>query len=679
MSTFSPPQDDFLDDDFPLTHPTSAIETHNIPEDPLEPSIQQLNEPFEFYKLRLGHIPDKRIPYPGIQILAHLEYHNTSKDHLYRDQPRSGPPPMRGISRIIRESFPQYLCHLRKWCRPKSSDDAIFSDFNHEQHPTAPFKQDRKEQLLPLIDHFLNIEPYDIVHFCDTRFYPWKLSTRADYFHNHSRSRKKHAVKSHPSYSTGPTKKSWFINAHLFHDRATVHNIKKFAFPFVPFSDKQRNDHLLQLFFQKIPTELLVRSHISERHKLKVRPVYNAPMLYLRIECMLFYPLLAQARKKECCIMYGLETIRGGMTEIERLALQFKSFLMLDWSRFDHLAPFEIIDLLFDDWLPTKINVDDGYAKIHNYREHVESFLAQAEKLGLKFDSNVNEASPDAKIFATKVTNLITFLKRWYKEMIFITPDGFAYRRNYAGVPSGILMTQFFDSFINLTVLIDGLLEFGFSSDEIKDFLLFIMGDDNIVFSQQSAHKILEFLEWFTDYSLRRFGMVINFTKSSATSIRRKIEVLGYANNYGMPVRSISRLVGQLAYPERHVTDEDMCMRCIAFAFTSCGQDTTFHNLCKMSFHHYYAKVNLPIQSFVQDATAGLPGMFFAYEDVASHISLDHFPTIDEVRNIITTHQGYLTEEPLWNYNYFLNSPNPHRSNNLTLAQFRLMKSPSSV
>jgi len=386
---------------------------------------------------------------------------------------------------------------------------------------------------------------------------------------------------------------------------------------------------------------------------------------------MLFYPLLAQARKEECCIMYGLETIRGGMTEIERLASSLSSFLMIDWSRFDHLAPFTIVDFLFDDWIPTKILVDSGYAKIHNYQEHVHSFLAQARKLGLDFKSNITEESPDSEVFASKISNLLTFLKRWYKEMVFITPDGFAYRRNYAGVPSGILMTQFIDSFINLTILTDGLLEFGFSSDEIKDFILFIMGDDNVVFSNVSALKILDFLEWFTDYSLRRFGMRINFSKSSATSIRRKIEVLGYTNNYGMPTRSISKLVGQLAYPERHVTDEDMCMRAIGFAYGSCGQDTTFHNLCKKVFYYYYAKVNTPMQQMLKDNKFGLPGMFLAYDDIASHISLEHFPTIDEVRLIVSKHQGYLTEEPLWNYNYFINPPSPTRSDTLTLAQFR--------
>nr|AWK23472.1 RNA-dependent RNA polymerase [Human blood-associated partitivirus] len=671
MSTLLPTQDDLLEEVLDDLHPTSVLHTHFDPEDELENEVLRPNEKFEFYGHRTDPLPDNRVPKSGIQCLAHLKYHNTSRDHQYADQPASGPPPMRGVSRIIRDSFPQYTDYLREWCRPKSSDEAIFNDFNYEQRQTQPLSAARKIQLLPLIDHFMAIQPYDIVHYCDTRFYPADLSRKADYFHNFSRARKNHAAKSHPDYANGPTKKSWFINAHLFHDRATVHNIKLFALPFRPYPDEKRNNTLLQLWFQKIPTELLVRSHISHPDKLKVRPVYNAPMIYLRIEMMLFYPLLAQARKKECCIMYGLETIRGGMSLIEQLASAMKSFLMIDWSRFDHLAPFPLIDFLFEDWLPTKINVDSGYAKIRNYQDHVHSFKAQAQKLNAWLESNIDETHPDIGVFAHKVTNLISFLQRWYKEMIFITPDGFAYRRQFAGVPSGILMTQFFDSFVNLTILLDGLIEFGFKDDEIKDFVLLIMGDDNVALTNVSALKILEFLEWFTDYSLIRFGMKINIDKSSSTSIRRKIEVLGYQNHYGTPSRSISKLVGQLAYPERHVTDVDMCMRAIGFAYTACGKDTTFHSFCRKVFHYYYAKVNIPIDQLFETGKFGLPGTFFAYKDIASHIKLDHFPSIDEVRELVSSHQGFLTEEPLWNYNYFLHPPAPNRSDSLTLYEYR--------
>jgi hypothetical protein len=671
MSSLPITQDDLLEEEFLGTHPTSVLETHLHPEDELENELRRPNEQFEFYGIRTDPIPDNRVPKPGIQVLAHLKYHNTSKDHLYVNQPPSGPPPMRGVTRIIRDLFPQYSDYLREWCRPKSSNEAIFNDFNYEQKATPPLSPERKKRLLPLIDHFLGINPYDIVHYCDTRFYPADLSRKADYFHNFSRARKLHAAKSHPDYATGPTKKSWFINAHLFHDRATVHNIKLYALPFRPTPDKERNETLLQLWFQKIPTELLVRSHISHPDKLKVRPVYNAPMIHLRLEMMLFYPLLAQARKKECCIMYGLETIRGGMSVIEQLASLFKSFLMIDWSRFDHLAPFHLIDFLYNDWLPTKILVDSGYAKIRNYQDHVHSFKAQAEKMKTWSNSNISEDHPEVTLFSTKVSNMISFMNKWYKEMIFITPDGFAYRRKYAGVPSGILLTQFFDSFENLSILLDGLVEYGFTDEEIKQIKLFIMGDDNVVFSLIDPLKLLDFLEWFINYSFTRFGMKINIDKSSLSSLRRKIEVLGYQNNYGMPKRSISKLVGQLAYPERHVTDVDMCMRAIGFAYTACGSDTTFHNFCKRIFHHYYAKVNIPIDQLFENGKYGLPGQFFAYKDIASHIKLDHFPSIDEVRSVVSTHHGYLTEEPLWNYNYFLHPPAPNRSNSLTLSDYR--------
>jgi len=393
-------------------------------------------------------------------------------------------------------------------------------------------------------------------------------------------------------------------------------------------------------------------------------------MIYIRLECMLFYPLLAQARKRDCCIMYGLETIRGGMMELEKISNSFESFLLIDWSRFDHLAPFTITDFFFEDWLPTKILIDDGYAKIHNYQDHVHSFTAQAAKHGINIETKNYDSPPSERIFATKVQNIITFVKTWFKEMVYVTPDGFAYRRNYAGVPSGILLTQFIDSFINLSILIDAMVEFGFTDDEIQSFLIFIMGDDNSIFAPIKLDKLTEFFNWFTDYAKIRFGMIINVAKSAITSMRRKIEVLGYSNNYGFPVRSLSKLVGQLAYPERHVSDADMCMRAIGFAYASCAQSQTFHSLCERVFKYYFAKVSIDGMIDLKSLKKELPGMFFAYPDVADHIRLDHFPTIDEVRKNVSKFCGYLDETPLWDYSYFMNSPNPVRDTSKTLAEF---------
>ncbi|AAA61829.1 ORF; putative [Atkinsonella hypoxylon virus] len=647
MSTLLIPQDTIAHTFDEAVASESNLRIDEVPENYLERFIHPSEpENFEFYSLRDSDIPSKRIPKNGIQVFENLKYHTNSKDNLYKDQPSSGPSPMRGVANIIREYFPQYLDDLRTWCRPKSSDDSIFNDFNHEQRITQPFTEERERRLLPLIDHFLGIKPYDIVHYCDTRFYPWKLSTRADYFHNHSRDRKAHAAKSHPDFATGPTKKSYFINSHLFFDRSTVHNIKEYGFPFRPTTDSARNETLLDLWFKKVPTELLVRSHISKRDNLKVRPVYNAPMIYIRIECMLFYPLLAQARKRDCCIMYGLETIRGGMNELERISNAFNSFLLIDWSRFDHLAPFTISNFFFKKWLPTKILIDHGYAQISNYHDHVHSFSAQAQSHGIPMISKEYQTPPEATVFAKKVLNLISFLERWYRDMVFVTPDGFAYRRTHAGVPSGILMTQFIDSFVNLTILLDGLIEFGFTDEEIKQLLVFIMGDDNVIFTPWTLLKLIEFFDWFAKYTLDRFGMVINISKSAVTSIRRKIEVLGYTNNYGFPTRSISKLVGQLAYPERHVTDADMCMRAIGFAYASCAQSETFHALCKKVFQYYFAKTSINERLILKGRKAELPGMFFAYPDVSEHIRLDHFPSLSEVRILLSKFQGYLKETP---------------------------------
>ncbi|AAP79988.1 putative RNA-dependent RNA polymerase [Ceratocystis polonica partitivirus] len=649
---------DDIDFDVPIAHPFSVINTDLQPVDDEETVHDLGSKDFEFYKVVSDNLPPTRAPSIGIESLPNIRYHNHSNDHRYRDQPPTGPPPMRGVRKIINDSFPQYLPYLKEWCRPKTSSDAIFEDFNQPQIPSIPLSYNRKQRILNLVNHFMGVKPYDIVHFCDTRFYPWDLSKKADYFHNHSNARKRHAQTSHASTATGPTKKSWFINAHLFHDRSTVHNIKLYGLPFKPHSYEARNKILLELWFKKIPTELLVRSHISNPKKLKVRPVNNAPMIFLRIECMLFYPLLAQLRKQQCSIMYGLETIRGGMMEIESLATRFSNFMMIDWSKFDQTVPFTLVDMFYQDWIPTLILVDSGYAKIHNYNDHVHSFAAQARKLGVHGDSNLNEAPPEAAVFANKVENLLKFINTWFKEMVYITPDGFAYSRTFAGVPSGILCTQLIDSFVNLVVLIDSLFEFGFHESDIKSALILLMGDDNVVFAPDKLSQLHSFFKFLPDYAKKRWNMKVNVDKSIFTTLRRKIEILGYTNNYGMPVRSLSKLIGQLAYPERHVNDSDMCMRAIGFAWCAAASDSTFHDFCRKVFIYYYARVNVPIKDLVQSNASALPGMFFAYRDVHQHIKLDHFPSIEEVRQVLSKHHGYLTEEPLWKYDFFLH-PKP--------------------
>nr|UUV42375.1 MAG: putative RNA dependent RNA polymerase [Kalajoki betapartitivirus] len=395
---------------------------------------------------------------------------------------------------------------------------------------------------------------------------------------------------------------------------------------------------------------MLVRSHISKLDKLKVRPVYNAPFLFIRLEVMLVWPLLAQLRQEQCQILYGYETIRGGMIELNRIATNFQSYLCIDWSRFDHNAPFNIVDVLFDYYLPSKICTDFGYAKTYNYQQHA---FHQAKHTTVDPNYNSSNSSKFVDVFPAKVKNLLTFLKKWYKEMIYITPDGFGYQRTTQGVPSGILCTQFFDSMINYIVVIDSMLEFGFTPVEIKTFKMFVLGDDNIIMFPFEYHKAQQFFDFLISYAKDRWKMIINAEKSKCTNLRRDIEVLGYTNNQGLPTRDIGKLVAQLAYPERHCDYNAMITRSIGMCYASAASLPLFHDLCLSVYKHYLNKIgNEPYTPVIK----GLPGQLQHMLGL-DEVPLDHFPTITEIYNRVSSWKGPLNLIPYWNPQYFLEPP----------------------
>jgi len=617
---------------------------------------------FEFFnKVEHHHIPKNRLPASGIELLKNYVYHpNLRILNSNPDQPLTGPEPVKGVADLINSDFIPYSQILKEYCRPKTNADAIFEDFNSPQIKTVLPKDRFLTDTLSLLDHFMAIKPYDIVHWCDTRFYNWTFSSRADYFHIHSKSRNEHAKHSHPEDKVRPTTKGYFVNAHLHHDRSTTHQIKHYGFPFVPKS-KDTNESRLNEWLLKHPTELLVRSHISKRDKLKVRPVYNAPYLLVRLELMLIWPMLAQCRSPENSLMYGLETMRGGMAEIKRIACDYKSFVILDWSKFDHDAPFSVIDTFFTHFLPSKVCIDKGYARINNYREHISNFDKQAEGFNIR---NARSRNPFEVVdFKSKVSNLIKFVHTWIKKMIFITPDGYAYRRRYAGIPSGILSTQLLDSYVNIFVLNYLMLKFGLTVEEIKSCKLLILGDDVALFTPFSVPRMESMFSFMKTAAKQLFNMTINAEKSKVSGMRSSIEILGYSNIYGYPYKNIEKLVAQLCYPEHHVNDEIMCARAVGIVLASAGIDLTFYNLCDQVYRHYLAKLQQPpgMEVFL----SMLHRMFrYIPQEEASLIlpKIVNFPTLDEIRMIYSVHLGYLTIDHFWSKRYFLDPPLAIRS-----------------
>nr|WNH24515.1 RNA-dependent RNA polymerase [Heterobasidion partitivirus 7] len=579
---------------------------------------QQLKEYTELYGFNYfvpvpeTDFPPERKPSNGLFALENFRFHVLPSFTRFRDIPRTGYNPLSFITYILHRMFPQLLNILDDYCRPAGNIDAIFENFNQEVTPVEDCDPTRLIHIMTLIHFFMQIIPFSPIAFPDLRFYKWSLTTSADYHCHHSQDMKRESksywqyLKDHFmleerfDYSERPRSKGFFFNSVLLASRTIIHNIKYYGTPFKPTKGQDEPSRLSKLayWFMKYPTVLYVRSQISKISKLKIRPVYNAPFLFILLEAMVTLPLMAMCRLPGNCILWGFETIRGGMQELNRLSFDFTTFIMIDWSRFDQLAPFAIIYHFWCTFLPQLIRVDRGYmpqgeyttsrhksaftAKHDNHFEHNPKYHSFATRLLTKYP-------PHVIMFTFVIFNILSFIWLWYAKMVFVTPDGYGFIRLLAGVPSGIFMTQILDSFVNLFLFIDGLLEFGFSLDEIRLIRLFIQGDDNIAFFIGDFERIFAFYEWFPAYALKRWHMIISVDKSSITRLRKKIEVLGYTNNNGMPSRDLKKLVATLAYPERYVTGPQWSViqmsRAIGIAYANAAHDSSVHDLCRRAYN----------------------------------------------------------------------------------------------
>jgi len=349
--------------------------------------------------------------------------------------------------------------------------------------------------------------------------------------------------------------------------------------------------------------------------------------------------------------MYGLETIRGSNHYLDRIAQQYRSYFTIDWSQYDQRLPRVITDLYYTDFLERLIVISHGYQPTYEYPEYPD-------------------LTPESMF--ERMDNLLRFLHTWYNNMTFLSLDGYAYRRTYAGVPSGLFNTQYLDSFGNIFLIIDGLIEYGYSDDQIDSILLFIMGDDNSGFTQMSHSDLIDFIAWFETYALKRYNMVLSKTKSVITFLRSKIETLSYQNNFACPKRPLGKLIAQLCYPERGTDRRHMSARAIGIAYAAAAMDNEFHEFCRDVYHTYLPYADLSTDIDLRATLSKLPGYLKALDPEDIPFKFDHFPSIDQVALQYSKYMGPLSFAPKWNFAHFINAPNVVPPSSETMYDFRV-------
>jgi len=622
----------------------------------LEEKQAMQNFPHEFYTISSSPPPSTRIPPPGITYLPYV-YKSMNVVTATPEVPETGFQIHPRLLRILSSSYPEFVPFVKRYVRPLGTTDATVQDFFKPQTPSQPVEPSRIQRIMKHVMQKMAITPYQPIHFVDTQFDKRPLSTGTGYYNRRSHEANIHAIFSHPrEYERKPTSKGYFINAFLESARDLVHWIKVRAHPFK--RTPQDLEQSLREFFLQRPTMLFTRNHISDRDgNLKQRPVYAVDDLFLTLESMITFPAHVIARKFECCIMYGLETIRGSNQIIDKIATYYKSFFTIDWSAFDQRLPWCIVELFFTEFLPRLLIVNHGYAPTYEYPSYPD---LTTEKM------------------TERLSNILSFLATWYFNMVYITADGFAYARTHAGVPSGMLNTQFLDSFGNLFLIIDGLIEFGCTDEEIEEIYLLIMGDDNSGFLHWSIARLEEFLTFFETYALNRYGMVLSKTKSVVTTLRNKIETLSYQCNFGHPRRPIGKLVAQLCFPERGPRPKFMSARAVGMAWAACGTHKTFHDFCRHVYYEFLdERTEIDEDTYLQ-IQSHLPGYLRVDESVRQTINFNEFPSQEHVYQTVSIWKGPLSYQPKWDLAHFINQPDDVPSDFTTLYDV-LKESNSSI
>jgi len=609
-----------------------------------EESDHMKGEPYEFYApADPASFPDNRQPAPGITVLPY-KYHKERTVTATPDTPETGFEMHPLLSYLITTKYPEYRNIATKYARPLGTTDATFADFNKEQKEFPPIPTATAIHIISIVTFLLNACPFLPLHWIDTYHAKMPLHTGTSYFYRHSYEMRTHAAFSHSTeYAGKQTSKGYYFNAFATWSRTVTHRIKQYGLPFTPtnLSPEQIKQHL-RSFFLEHPTMLFTRNHISRRDGiLKQRPVYAMDTLFLHLECMITFPLHVMARSMKSSIMYSIETIRGGCQYIDSLAMKFRSYLCIDWSSFDQRMPWIIVELFFTIFLPSLLIISHGYAPTAEYPTYP----------GLTSE----------KMF-TRIFNIICFLRTWYFNCVFLSADGYAYVRRFAGIASGMLNTQYLDSFCNLFLLIHALLHFGCTTDEIFDIVYFVMGDDNVLLTNWPYPRLCSFLSFLESHALNRFGMTLSLQKSIVTRLRDRIEMLGYRTAYGYAQRDTDKLIAQLCFPEHGAVDKFMSSRAIGIAYASAGNDRHLYHFCR-DVYLTFLPYAVPADKLESHRIAKfLPGMFKMLDDITEFVNPDEFPSIEEIRSRYRHWQGELDQDRKWSKAHFLAQPDyaPH-------------------
>jgi len=256
---------------------------------------------------------------------------------------------------------------------------------------------------------------------------------------------------------------------------------------------------------------------------------------------------------------------------------------------------------------------------------------------------------PNPQTNPQRLHNLWDRINDMYFNLPCVTTLGNVYKRLFAGMPSGIFGTQFYDSLYNGVMIVTCLLALGISVP--PDLFIKLMGDDALfaVLVNIPVSEWLDFLDSFALEAKRRFNSNLSSTKCGMYFSIQGAKVLGYTNFNGWPQRPHEELLARLLHP-KSLRDEpaNLMARAIGIYYASCG-DKKFRPICK----HIYDQ--LASEGF----KPSIKGLASLYDPGSLHLDeedLYHFPSETEVisRLCRPSRRDPDVQHRYWNRDHFI-------------------------
>lgn len=370
----------------------------------------------------------------------------------------------------------------------------------------------------------------------------------------------------------------------------------------------------------------------------KMRTIWGCSKPWIIADTMLYWEFIAWMKLNpgKSPMLWSYETFTGGWIRLNaELFNGFirRSFLTIDWKRFDKRAYFSLIRRLFQ--INRRfLDFSKGYLPNVNYPDTSQDW---------SFDKQL------------RLERLYAWTEECFYRSPIVIPDGRMFERQFAAIPSGVFITQLIDSEYNYTMIATILSAL---SLEPTSCIIKVQGDDSIIrlavlIPPQSHDDFLLELQRLADHY---FKSVISTEKSEIGNTLNGREVLSYRHNHGIPYRDTIVMLAQFYHTKaKNPTPEITMAQAIGFRYAAGNRkgDSRYHDALEEIYLFYAQRGYTP-------NPAGLTIVFGDSPDNPQlPFDLSHFPTKAEVQRyyLHTKYDNAIQRERTWPLNYYLFPP----------------------